>query len=136
MYMLWFSIRGFTSIFIPIPAKTWTVSGRPEDRRSVRSLTHISHRPKGPVNARCRQGRPSPADTDLVSIVEKHGTTDDYVRAVLKQSIEELSSDPQLPNDDDSDCDKAIGEYWAHRSSSTEAYRDIEGNGAGRRKLV
>ena len=41
----------------------------------------------------------------------------DYVRNLLRQSIEELSSDPQLPNDDGSDCDKAIEEYWAHRAS-------------------
>jgi hypothetical protein len=41
----------------------------------------------------------------------------DYVRNMLRQSIEELSSDPQLPNDDGSDCDKAIEEYWAHRAS-------------------
>jgi hypothetical protein len=41
----------------------------------------------------------------------------DYVRSLLRQSIEELSSDPQLPNDGGSDCDKAIGEYWAHSSS-------------------
>ena len=41
----------------------------------------------------------------------------DYVRSLLRQSIEELSSDPQLPNDDGSDCDGAIGEYWAHRAS-------------------
>jgi len=41
----------------------------------------------------------------------------DYVRKMLRQSIEELSSDPQLPNDDGSDCDKAIEEYWAYRAS-------------------
>lgn len=41
----------------------------------------------------------------------------DYVQNLLSQSIEELSSDPQLPNDDGSDCDKAIEEYWAHRAS-------------------
>ena len=41
----------------------------------------------------------------------------DYVRNLLRQSIEELSSDPQLPNDDGSDCDKAIEEYWAYRAS-------------------
>jgi len=41
----------------------------------------------------------------------------DYVRNLLRQSIEELSSDPQLPDDDGSDCDKAIEEYWAHRAS-------------------
>src|ERR1035438_990299 len=77
MYMLWFSIRGFTNIFIPIPAKTWTVSRRPEDRRSVRSLTHISRFPKGPVKVRCGRGRASPAGSDLVSIVEKPERTDD-----------------------------------------------------------
>jgi hypothetical protein len=41
----------------------------------------------------------------------------DYVRSLLRQSTEELSSDPQLPNDDGSDCDKAIEEYWTYRSS-------------------
>jgi hypothetical protein len=41
----------------------------------------------------------------------------DYVRSLLRQSIEELTSDPQLPDDDGSDCDDAIGEYWAHRAS-------------------
>jgi len=41
----------------------------------------------------------------------------DYVRNLLRQSIEELSSAPQLPNDDGSDCDKAIEEYWTYRSS-------------------
>jgi len=41
----------------------------------------------------------------------------DYVQGLSRQSIEELSSNPQLPNDDGSDCDKAIEEYWAHRSS-------------------
>jgi hypothetical protein len=41
----------------------------------------------------------------------------DYVRNLLRQSIEELSSDPQLPDDDGSDCDKAIEEYWSHRAS-------------------
>jgi hypothetical protein len=24
---------------------------------------------------------------------------------------------PELPNDDGSDCDKALEEYWAHRAS-------------------
>ncbi len=60
----------------------------------------------------------------------------DYVRNLLRQSIEELSSDPQLPNDDGSDCDQAIAEYWAHRPLSTEAHRDIKRNGAGAGKLV
>jgi hypothetical protein len=41
----------------------------------------------------------------------------DYVRNLLRQSIKELSSNPQLPNDDGSDCDKAIEEYCAHRAS-------------------
>ena len=41
----------------------------------------------------------------------------DYVRSLLRQTIEELSSNPHLPNDDGSDCDDAIGEYWAHRAS-------------------
>ena len=40
-----------------------------------------------------------------------------YVRSLLKQSIEELSGDPELPDDDGSDCDKAIEEYWTYRSS-------------------
>ena len=41
-----------------------------------------------------------------------------YVRSLLRQSIEELSSNPPyLPNDDGSDCDAATGEYWAHRAS-------------------
>lgn len=41
----------------------------------------------------------------------------DYVRKLLKQSIEELSGEPELPDDDGSDCDKAIEEYWAYRAS-------------------
>ena len=41
----------------------------------------------------------------------------DYVRNLLRQSVQELSSDPQLPNDDGSDCDRAIEEYWAYRAS-------------------
>jgi hypothetical protein len=41
----------------------------------------------------------------------------DYVRKLLRQSIEELSSDPRLPDDDGSDCDKALEEYWAYRAS-------------------
>jgi hypothetical protein len=41
----------------------------------------------------------------------------DYARKLMRQSIEELSGDPELPDDDGSDCDKAIEEYWAHRSS-------------------
>jgi hypothetical protein len=41
----------------------------------------------------------------------------DYVRNLLRKSIEELSSDPPLPNDDGSDCDEAIAEYMAHRAS-------------------
>jgi len=41
----------------------------------------------------------------------------EYVRNLLRQSIEEFASDSELPNDDGSDCDKAIAEYWAHRAS-------------------
>lgn len=41
----------------------------------------------------------------------------EYVRRLLKQSIEELSSDPRLPGDDGSDCDEALKEYWADRAS-------------------
>jgi hypothetical protein len=41
----------------------------------------------------------------------------DYVRNLLRQSIEEFANDPELPNDDGSDCDKAIREYWAFRAS-------------------
>ena len=41
----------------------------------------------------------------------------EYVRNLLRQSVEELSSDPELPDDDGSDCDEAIREYWVHRSS-------------------
>jgi len=41
----------------------------------------------------------------------------DYVRKLLRQAIEELSSDCELPDDDGSDCDKALDEYWAHRAS-------------------
>jgi hypothetical protein len=41
----------------------------------------------------------------------------DYVRKLLRQSIEELSGDPELRDDDGSDCDKAIEEYWTNRSS-------------------
>jgi hypothetical protein len=41
----------------------------------------------------------------------------DYVRNLLRQTIEEFASDPELPNDDGSDCDEAIREYWAHRAS-------------------
>ena len=41
----------------------------------------------------------------------------DYVRSLLKQSIEELSDHPELPDDDGSDCAEAIDEYWKHRSS-------------------
>jgi len=50
----------------------------------------------------------------------------DYVRNLLRQSIEELSSDPQLPNDDGSDCDKAIEEYWPTAPLSTEALKEME----------
>jgi hypothetical protein len=45
--------------------------------------------------------------------ISDHG----YVRKLLKQSIDELSGDPELPDDDGSDCDKAIEEYWANRAS-------------------
>jgi len=41
----------------------------------------------------------------------------DYVLNLLRQSIEVLTGVPQLPEDDGSDCDKALGEYWAYRSS-------------------
>jgi hypothetical protein len=41
----------------------------------------------------------------------------DYVRNLLRQSIEELTSAPLLPDDDGSDCDEAIREYWVHRAS-------------------
>lgn len=41
----------------------------------------------------------------------------DYVRGLLKQSIEELSDHPELPDDDGSDCAEAIEEYWKRRSS-------------------
>jgi hypothetical protein len=41
----------------------------------------------------------------------------DYLRKLLRQSIEELSGAPELRDDDGSDCDKAIEEYWTYRSS-------------------
>jgi hypothetical protein len=41
----------------------------------------------------------------------------EYVRGLLRQSIEELSSDPHLPDDDGSDCDEALKEYWVSRGS-------------------
>jgi hypothetical protein len=41
----------------------------------------------------------------------------DYVRKLLRQSIDELSDGPELRDDDGSDCDKAIEEYWTYRSS-------------------
>ena len=41
----------------------------------------------------------------------------DYVRELLRQSIEELSGDPELRDDDGSDCDRAIEEYWTYRAS-------------------
>ena len=41
----------------------------------------------------------------------------DYVRKLLRQSIEELSSDPSYQTMIVPICDKAIGEYWAHRSA-------------------
>ena len=77
MYGIWFSIRGFTNILIPIPAKARTVFGRVEGCRSVLSVAHIFRFPQGPVKVLYERKRPSPADTDLVSIVEKHGQTDD-----------------------------------------------------------
>lgn len=40
-----------------------------------------------------------------------------FVRGLLRQSIEELSDHPELPDDDGSDCAEAIEEYWKHRSS-------------------
>jgi hypothetical protein len=77
MYMLWFSIRGFTNILIPISTKARTVLGRVEGRLSVRSLAHISRFPQEPVKVLCARERPPPADTDLVSILERQGGTDD-----------------------------------------------------------
>lgn len=41
----------------------------------------------------------------------------DYVRELLRQSIAELSGDCKPPDDDGSDCAKAIEEYWAYRAS-------------------
>jgi len=41
----------------------------------------------------------------------------DYVRNLLRQSMELLCYDPLLPNDDGSGCDEALEEYWAHRAS-------------------
>jgi hypothetical protein len=41
----------------------------------------------------------------------------DYVRKLLRQAINELSGDPRLRDDDGSDCDKALQEYWAYRAS-------------------
>jgi hypothetical protein len=41
----------------------------------------------------------------------------DFVRGLLRQSIEELSDHPELPEDDGFDCAEAIEEYWKHRSS-------------------
>jgi len=40
-----------------------------------------------------------------------------YVRKLLRQAIEELSDHPELLDDDGSDCDKALEEYWAYRAS-------------------
>ena len=45
--------------------------------------------------------------------ISDHG----YVRRLLRQAIEELSDHPELPDDDGSDCDKALDEYWAYRAS-------------------
>jgi hypothetical protein len=39
------------------------------------------------------------------------------VRKLLRQAVEELSDHPELPDDDGSDCDKALEEYWAYRAS-------------------
>jgi hypothetical protein len=41
----------------------------------------------------------------------------DYVRKLLRQAVEELSDHPELPDDDGSDCDSALEEYWAYRAS-------------------
>jgi hypothetical protein len=41
----------------------------------------------------------------------------DFVRKLLRQAVEELSDHPELPDDDGSDCDKALEEYWVHRAS-------------------
>jgi len=41
----------------------------------------------------------------------------DYVRKLLRRAIEDLSDRPELPDDDGSDCDKALDEYWAYRAS-------------------
>jgi hypothetical protein len=76
MYMLRLRVRSFTNTSVPIPARTRTVSGRVEGCRSVRSITHISRFPQEPVKALHGRGRPSHADTDLVSIVEKYRQTD------------------------------------------------------------
>jgi len=70
MYMLWFGIRGFTNTLIPIPAKARPLYGRVEGRLSIRPLTHIFRFPQGPAKALYGRERPSPPDTDLVSIVE------------------------------------------------------------------
>ena len=72
MYMPWLRICGLTNIFIPVPAKIRTVSGRVEGGRSVRSLTHVSRFPQGPVKVLYGRERPSLAGADLVSIVKKH----------------------------------------------------------------
>jgi hypothetical protein len=72
---------------------------------------------------------PGPFGFVLADVNEKLGTQrldysrpkaiadHDYVRGLLKQAIEELTSDPLLPEDDGSDCDEAIAEYWTHRAS-------------------
>jgi hypothetical protein len=41
----------------------------------------------------------------------------EYVRKLFRQSIEEFSSDPKLPEAEGPDCDKALEEYWAYRAS-------------------
>lgn len=77
IYMLWFSIRSFTNILVPIPAKGRTVSGRVKCRRSVRSLTHISRSSPRPVKVLGRPERSPPADSGLVPIGERCGRTND-----------------------------------------------------------
>jgi AAA+ ATPase superfamily predicted ATPase len=54
----------------------------------------------------------------LLDYSRPEGISDhDYMRKLLRQVIEELSDHPELPDDDGSDCDKAIEEYWAYRTS-------------------
>jgi len=77
MCLLRSTLRGFTNFLIRIPAKTRTISGRVEGRRSVRSLTHISRFLQGAAKALCGRKRPSVADTDLVSIAKGGRRADD-----------------------------------------------------------